>query len=92
MTPQSVPYLPRGVRCAHDRVRGVPVLLGPERVLMLDQIGTEVLSRVTGTQSVRAISEDLARTFAAPRDQIETDVMEYLGDLAEKRLVEFKHA
>ena len=91
MTPQCVPCLPRGVRLADDRVRGLRVLLGPERVLMLDQIGDAVLSRVDGARSVRAISEDLARTFAAPRDQIETDVLAYLDDLAEKRLLEARH-
>lgn len=91
MTPQCVPCLPRGVRLADDKVRGLRVLLGPERVLMLDQIGDAVLSRVDGARSVRAISEDLARTFAAPRDQIETDVLAYLDDLAEKRLLEARH-
>lgn len=91
MTPQCVPCLPRGVRLADDRVRGLRVLLGPERVLMLDQIGDAVLSRVDGARSVRAISEDLAQTFAAPRDQIETDVLTYLGDLADKRLLEAHH-
>ena len=91
MTPRSVPFLPRGVRCADDRVRGVPVLLGPERVLMLDQIGQQVLRRVDGIRSIRAICEDLAQTFSAPRDQIETDVLAYLGDLATKRLLEVRH-
>lgn len=91
MSPGAVPFFPRGVRCAQDRVRGGPVLLGPERVLMLDRIGTEVLGRVNGMQSIRAISEDLARSFSAPLDQIEGDVLEYLQDLAEKRLVEFKY-
>ena len=88
MTPQCVPCLPRGVRLADDRVRGLRVLLGPERVLMLDQIGDAVLSRVDGARSVRAISEDLAQTFSAPRNEIETDVLAYLGDLAKKRLLE----
>ena len=91
MTPQCVPCLPRGVRLADDNVRGLRVLLGPERVLMLDQIGDAVLSRVDGARSVRAISEDLAQTFAAPRDQIETDVLAYLDDLADKRLLEARH-
>jgi pyrroloquinoline quinone biosynthesis protein D len=91
VTPQCVPYLPRGVRLSDDPLRGLRVLLGPERVLMLDQIGDAVLSRVDGARSVRAISEDLALTFAAPRDEIETDVLAYLGDLADKRLLETRH-
>ncbi|WP_211097153.1 pyrroloquinoline quinone biosynthesis peptide chaperone PqqD [Aliishimia ponticola] len=88
MTPEDIPVLPRGVRCGDDRVRGLRVLLGPERVLMLDQIGDAVLRRVNGTDTIRTISEDLARTFCAPRAQVEADVIEYLADLAEKRMVE----
>ncbi len=38
------PLLPRGVRLHDDRVRGVPVLLGPERAVILDAIGQAILS------------------------------------------------
>ena len=91
MTPDCIPFLPRGVRLADDRVRGLRVLLGPERVLMLDQIGDAVLCRVDGASSVRTISEDLSLTFAAPRYQIEADVLAYLDDLTDKRLLEVRH-
>ncbi|MGD1885101.1 MAG: pyrroloquinoline quinone biosynthesis peptide chaperone PqqD [Paracoccaceae bacterium] len=88
MTPASIPALPRGVRTHFDRVRGLPVLLGPERVLMLDQIGRAVLAELDGVSNVRAISERLADKYEAPVAEIEGDVLEYLQDLAEKRLVD----
>ena len=37
MTGADVPFLPRGVRTHFDAVRQFDVLLGPERVLVLDQ-------------------------------------------------------
>ena len=86
----TIPVLPRGVRTHYDRVRETDVLLGPERVLMLDQIGVAVLSRVNGTASVAAISQDLSQAYDAPRDMIQNDVIAYLTDLAEKRLLDVK--
>lgn len=84
---ETVPLLPRGVRCHYDRVRGTDVLLAPERVLMLDQIGRAILERVDGQGSVAAISDDLAQVYEASRDVIEPDVIVYLQDLVDKGFV-----
>ena len=89
--PGDIPALPRGVRVQHDRVRGVEVLLGPERVLMLDGIGAAILGWVDGARSVAAISEELARDFAAPVAVIQPDVEEFLAGLAENRFVDLHH-
>ncbi len=89
--PSDIPTLPRGVRTHFDTVRKTDVLLGPERVLMLDQIGSAVLSRVDGAQSVSVISADLAAVYDAPQDVIEPDVIAYLQDLADKRLLDVRH-
>ena len=88
MTPASVPSLPRGVRRHHDRVRNVPVLLAPERVLMLDAIGVAVLEKLDGTATIADISSTLAEEYAAPVEVIRQDVIEYPDDLVAKRLVE----
>lgn len=88
ITVDTIPVLPRGVRCQHDSVRGVEVLLGPERVLMLDAIGVAILSRVSGTAAVAQITQELCTVYDAPRDVIEPDVIAYLQDLADKRLVD----
>ncbi len=87
MVPGDVPLLPRGVRCHFDKVRKVDVLLGPERVLMLDQIGLAILQRTDGRASIADISDDLARTYEAARDVIEPDVIAYLQDLRERGFV-----
>ena len=84
----DVPYLPRGVRTQYDKVRETDVLLGPERVLMLDPIGKAILDRLDGTLSVTGISEGLAQVYDAPLDVIAPDVVEYLQDLADKRLLD----
>ena len=88
MTEADIPLLPRGVRMHEDAVRGITVLLGPERVLMLDEVGAAILSRVDGRATLGAICDGLARDFAAPRAEIAADVAEYLRDLAEKRLLD----
>jgi len=89
--PACIPSLPRGVRLHADRVRGVTVLLAPERVLTIDTIGEAILSRVDGRASIAAIAADLARAYAAPAEVIEPDVIDFLSGLAEKRLVDLAH-
>jgi len=82
------PRLPRGVRLVHSDAQGGFVLLAPERVFKADAIAAEILKRCTGDATVQAIVDDLAKTFAAPRERILTDVTNLLGSLAEKRLLE----
>ena len=87
MEPADVVYLPRGVRTHHDGVRGTEVLLGPERVLMLDQVGVAVLGQLDGNASLRTVSETLAGIYKAPLDVIEPDVIAFLDDLRNKGMV-----
>ena len=82
------PRLPRGVRLVHNEAQGGFVLLAPERVFKADAIAAEILKRCTGEASVAAIVDDLAATFAAPRERILADVTKLLGALADKRLLE----
>lgn len=88
MTGTDRPYLPRGVRLHHDRVRNVPVLLGPETALMLDAIGQAVMAEVDGQRDIAAISTCLAERYSAPVDVIQADVIEFLDGMAARRLVE----
>ena len=83
-----IPVLPRGVRLHWDRVRETHVLLGPERALMLDQIGYEILSRVDGVTPVQDICSDLANAFGAPVEQVTTDVTTFFANLSRRRLVD----
>ena len=87
-----VARMPRGVRLHQDRVRGVPVLLGPERVLMLDEIGWAILSEVGDGLRLSALADRLAERFGAPRDEVAGDVRAFLNDLQAQRLVDYGDA
>ncbi len=84
--------MPRGVRLHQDRVRGLPVLLGPERALMLDEIGWAILSELSDGPRLSALVDRLAARFAAPRDEIAGDVRAFLDDLQAQRLVDYADA
>ena len=88
VTEEARPRLPRGVRLVHNEAQGGFVLLAPERVFKADAIAAEILKRCTGEATVAAIVDDLATTFAAPRERILADVTKLLGSLADKRLLE----
>jgi pyrroloquinoline quinone biosynthesis protein D len=88
VSPDARPHLPRGVRLVHNEAQGGWVLLAPERVFKADQIAAEVIKRCTGEASFEAIVDDLATSFAAPRDRVEADVAALLRGLADKKLLE----
>lgn len=82
------PRLPRGVRLTHNEAQGGWVLLAPERVFKADAITAEILKRCDGEATLGTIVDDLAKTFAAPRERIHNDVVKLLGMLADKKLLE----
>ncbi|ALJ35094.1 pyrroloquinoline quinone biosynthesis peptide chaperone PqqD [Azospirillum brasilense] len=75
-----------GVMLRQDRVRGHWQLLGPERVLILDEVALEVVRAVTAQPpaTVGTAITALAAQFDAPRDEIAADVLELLGDMIAK--------
>ena len=88
ITLDACPRLPRGVRLVHNEAQGGWVLLAPERVFKADAIAVEVLKRCAGDATFAAIVDDLATSFAAPRDRILADVTALLRGLADKKLLE----
>jgi pyrroloquinoline quinone biosynthesis protein D len=88
VSPDAKPKLPRGVRLTCNEAQGGWVLLAPERVFKADAIAHEIIKRCTGEATVAEIVDDLAKTFNAPRDRIETDVTAMLTGLVDKRLME----
>lgn len=86
--PDVRPRLPRGARLAHNETQGGWVLLAPERVFKADSIAVEIIKRCNGTATLNEIVDDLATTYAAPRERILADVTVLLRGLAEKRLLE----
>jgi len=79
----SIPALPRGARLRFDDARQRWVLLVPERVLAPDDIAVEILRLCDGKKTVGNIADELAAKYAAPREEILTDVIAMLQDLAE---------
>jgi pyrroloquinoline quinone biosynthesis protein D len=86
--PDAKPRLPHGVRLTHNAAHGGWVLLAPERLFKADAIAAEILKRCTGELTFAAIVDDLAKTFAAPRERISADATELLNGLMEKKLLE----
>lgn len=81
------PRLPRGVRLRNDRIRSRWVLLAPERIFEVDDVGVAILQRCDG-RGLDAMLADLSKTFDAPIDAIRGDVEAFLKGFAEKRVVE----
>jgi pyrroloquinoline quinone biosynthesis protein D len=80
----SRPVLPRHAKLKFDDSRKVWVILAPERVLAPDAIAVEILQLCDGVRSVTDMIDLLAAKYAAPRDDIGTDVLTMLQDLADK--------
>jgi pyrroloquinoline quinone biosynthesis protein D len=88
IAPEARPRLPRGVRLVESQQHGGWVLLAPERVFKADAIAVEILKRCTGAATLREIVDDLAGTFAAPRERVLADTSVLLRGLADKKLLE----
>lgn len=87
ITQESVPHLAPHVQLKHDTVRDRWVVLGPERMLVPDEIAVEVLRRCDGERSVSAVVSLLATEFDAAESDIATDVQGLLQALADKGFV-----
>lgn len=71
-----------GVLLRHDRTRGEWMLLGPERVLVLDDTALAVVQACIGADHTVAGGIDrIAGSFDAPRSEIAGDVIELLQDI-----------
>jgi pyrroloquinoline quinone biosynthesis protein D len=85
---QCVPRLPRGVRLRHDRARDRWVLLAPERIFELDEIGVEILKRCDGQTTLSDLADGLAEAFGADPQEVKADVEAFLSDFAGKRVLD----
>lgn len=88
MTSTTVPAIPRGVRLHEDTVRGLWVLLAPERTINLDPIGLAILQQLDGVRSFGDVVQRLANIYDAPAEQIEGDVGEFITGLADRRILD----
>jgi len=88
IAPTDRPRLPRGVKLKRDDVRDRWTLLAPERIFEVDATAAAVLSLCDGERDLAAIVADLAARYNAPPEVIEKDVVQMLGDLKAKRVLE----
>jgi pyrroloquinoline quinone biosynthesis protein D len=86
MDQSSIPALRRSIRRHFDSTRGAHVLLGPERVVVLDEIAFEIVALLDGKRSIAEISKALAIKFEADAREVESDVTEFARELVEKGL------
>jgi pyrroloquinoline quinone biosynthesis protein D len=84
---ESAPRLRPHARLQFDRARERWVVLAPERVLVPDEIGLEVLQACDGIATVAAICGQLARKYETAIDEVQRDVIELLQELADKGIV-----
>ncbi len=88
VTGATVARLARGVRLREDPVRGQTVLLAPERALALDEIAVAIVKALDGTRDLDTIAADFARQFDAPQDQVLADVIAFIREFSDRRLLE----
>ena len=87
ITEDSVPKLARGARLRRDETRQQWTIMAPERMFVLDDIGYEIVKACDGHTSIRAMADDFAERFGAPRDVIVNDVIEVLQGFADKGII-----
>ena len=85
--PDARPALPHHVRLQFDGLRRKWVVLAPERVLWPDDVSVDILKLCDGTLTIDQIVARLAQDYGADRSQISADVMEFLQDWADRRLL-----
>jgi pyrroloquinoline quinone biosynthesis protein D len=83
----TAPALSPHAMLRHDARRQCWVLLGPERVVVLDDTAHAILQRLDGRATIDAIAAGLARDYDAPAGVIAADIRELLADLAKQGLV-----
>ena len=80
--------LGRGVRLKHDSGRDAWILMAPERVLVLDEIGYEIIREIVESDGALAgVIDRLGQRFDAPRDEIAADVIEMLQSFVDRQLL-----
>lgn len=78
------PKLQSFVRLQYDDTRERWVLQAPERVLVLDETGKEIVELCNGERSIAQIVDHLAAAYDAPKDVISHDVQAVLQVLSDK--------
>jgi pyrroloquinoline quinone biosynthesis protein D len=85
--PDRRPKLQSFVRLQYDDTRERWVLQAPERVLVLDETGKDIVVLCDGKLSIGAIVERFVAVYDAPRDVISHDVNAVIQLLNDKGML-----
>ena len=61
------------MRLVHNEAQGGWILLAPERVFKADAIAAEIIKGCTGEVAFAELVDELAKSYAAPREEILAD-------------------
>jgi pyrroloquinoline quinone biosynthesis protein D len=84
------PVLAAYVRLKIDPVTQEPVLVFPEGILILNSTARDIVALCDGRDTGEEILAALAAQFEADEATLRADVIECLGDLAQRNLVVWK--
>ena len=84
----SRPKLAAKARLRYDRKAERHMLLYPERGLVLNATGTDVVQLCTGEHTVGAIVDQLAAKYGQGAPAVEREVITFLTALTERGLVQ----
>ncbi len=84
----SVPRLADQIRLHHDKAREQWVLLAPERVLELAGPAVDIINQCDGVKTVANIVTKMATEYNAPENEIQSDILEMLQSLLDKRFLQ----
>lgn len=88
VTGATVARLARGVRLRADPVRGQTILLAPERAIALDEIAVRIAEALDGRRTLAEIAADFALAFGAPEAEVAADVIGFVTELSNRRMLE----
>jgi pyrroloquinoline quinone biosynthesis protein D len=83
------PTLVRNCRMS-ESVGQTDMLLMPEGVIKIKGTGRDIIGLCDGTKTLSEIIAELKSKYpAAPSDQIQTDALDFLNNLRQKRVLDF---
>jgi coenzyme PQQ biosynthesis protein PqqD len=89
LTPGSRPRLAKKAVPKWDRFEQRTILLYPERGLALSPVAAAIVARLDGERTVATIAAEIVAAFpGAPAEEVDRDVIAFLGELEARGLLE----
>jgi pyrroloquinoline quinone biosynthesis protein D len=88
LSASSRPRLAPKARLRFDRKTERYMLLYPEKGMVLNPTAADVLQLCTGEHTVASIVERLAARYGQDARQVEREVLQFLGTMADRGLVQ----